>query len=115
MADYHKFDETKVAAVLDAVRGHQGDMATARAINAADGHLSLATECLSVKVEDDKICLDLPLGIGKVCIPIPGFIPNGTVAEACLKICTFGPIPTGAKVAISVAGKTIAEKTFGKC
>lgn len=120
MADntFHEFDEDKVQAALEAARNHYGERANvaAGAVNPGeDGHLSLASGCISVTVENGKVCLNLPLGIGKYCFPIPSFIPNGTAAEACLSICTTWGIPTGVKVTISVAGKVIVQKSFGKC
>jgi hypothetical protein len=118
MADF-SFDQKKIAAVLEAARSqYDSDMLAAQAdkINPYDdGHLSLLAECISVTVENGKICLNLPLGIGKYCLPVPSIIPNGTAAEACISICTTWGIPTGVRVTVSVAGKVIISKTFLKC
>ena len=119
MATFHEFDQDQIDASLRAAAEHY-DHSTLRtqgleAGAADDGHLRmLAAECLSVTVEDGKICLKIPIA-GKVCLPIPSFIPNGTAAEVCLHICTKFGVPTGVKVTISVAGKQILEKSFGIC
>lgn len=120
MAEEHvSFSESSVADAIETAKTYyHGDQLAARAekgILADDGHLSIAAQCISVTVNDGKICLKLPLKIGNVCLPIPKSIPNGTVAEACLHICTTWGFPTGVKVTISVAGKIVLSKSFGKC
>lgn len=119
MATFHSFDDKAIEAALDAARAHYeapAIEANRRELNPIDdGHLRVAAQCISVTVEDGKVCLNLPLGIGKFCFNIPSIIPNGTAAQACLDICTTWGIPTGVKVTISVAGKVILEKSFGKC
>lgn len=119
MTQYHQFDQDQIDAAIAAARSHydQTSIMTEGAPAPAhdDGHMAMAAGCISVAVEDHKICINLPLGLGDVCIPIPSFIPDGTLAEACLHICTTFGIPTGVKVTISVAGKTIVSKSFGKC
>ncbi|GAA6181094.1 hypothetical protein NBRC116594_25320 [Shimia sp. NS0008-38b] len=114
--DFHSFDDKAIQAALDAAQGHFENKISPSSIDSAeDGHLSLAGGCISVTVEDGKVCLNLPLGFGKYCFPIPSIIPDGTAAEACLSICTTWGIPTGVRVTISVAGKVIVSKSFGKC
>ncbi|MEP2703489.1 MAG: hypothetical protein ABJQ71_08640 [Roseibium sp.] len=119
MATFHEFDQKAIDAALEAARNHYEQDGlkeqAVRQVQSEDGHLRLAAACISVTVEDGKICLNLPLGIGKVCLPIPSIFPNGTAAEACLHICTTWGIPTGVKVTVSIAGKVIVEKSFGKC
>ena len=104
---HHSFDDDKIAAALEAVRNHYDAQTLAgraqQVDHADDGHLSLAGGCISVTVENGKVCLNLPLGIGKYCLPIPSIIPNGTAAEACIHICTTFGIPTGVKVTVSVS------------
>ena len=119
MANFPSFNQEKVEQALDAARRHNETVG----IEASDGSPNILggseyaalAECISVTVKDHKICLDLPLGIGSVCIPIPISVPEGTAAQACLSICTTWGFPTGVKVTISVAGVTIISKTFGKC
>ena len=119
MANFHSFDEKRVEEALEAARSAHTQANVAAAKTSSDlsdsGELALLAECIEVKVENNKICLKLPLGFGQVCIPIPISIPNGTAAKACLHICTTLGIPHGVKVTISVAGVTIVTKKFGKC
>lgn len=114
MTTYHKFSDEAVSNAIDAAK-------TDMSLRAADvgghvrGEMQLLAECISVTVEDNKICIDLPLGLGKHCISIPVNVPNGTAAQACLKICTTFGIPTGVEVSVIVAGVTIVSQKFGKC
>ncbi|MGB5981310.1 MAG: hypothetical protein WBG46_04125 [Nonlabens sp.] len=79
------------------------------------GCMLVAAECISVSVDNGNVCLNLPLGLGHVCLPIPISFPDGTAAEACLSMCTHLGVPTGVKVTIIIAGKTIITKGFGWC
>lgn len=79
----------------------------------SDGSLRLRAECISVTVHNSQVCLNLPFQIGEVCLPIPAWVPNGTVAQACLDVCTKWGIPCGAEVRVSVAGQIVVEKSFG--
>ena len=79
----------------------------------ADGALKVSAQCVSVTVTNGQVCLNLPLGIGSVCLPVPSWIPNGTAAQACLDICTKWGIPCGVEVTVSVAGQRIISKGFG--
>lgn len=119
MATFHEFDEKAIASALETARSAYGQKAfddRSRTIDLIDdGHLRIAAQCISVTVENGKICLNLPLGLGKFCFPVPPVFPNGTAAQACLSICTFLGIPTGVRVTVSIAGNVILEKTFGKC
>jgi hypothetical protein len=117
MTDYPTFSEEAVNSAIQAANEHYDSGALkSRASNVAadDGHLALLAECISVSIKNGKACLNLPLGIGSVCIPVP-IKYDGQVAQACLHICTTFGIPTGVKVTISVAGITIVTKSFGKC
>lgn len=120
MANVHEFSAESIQQALDAITEH-GTMATevsaqeATPFGVAGGEFSVLAQCLSVKVVNHRICLGLPLGLGNICLPIPLGIPNGTAAEACLSICTTWGFPTGVKVTIRVAGRTIITKSFGKC
>ncbi|MBN8808516.1 MAG: hypothetical protein J0I47_09850 [Sphingomonas sp.] len=78
-----------------------------------DGALKLGAQCISVTVQNGQVCLELPLGIGKVCLPVPGWVPSGTAAQACLDICTKFGFPCGVEVTVSVAGQRILQKGFG--
>ena len=120
MPTYHSFDPSKINAALDAVRKRHEGQPLLSEINAesplpGEGHFSVVTECISVTVEDGKVCLNLPFHFGRHCLPIPSFIPDGTVGKACLTICTKFHIPTGIKVTVEIAGKTVVSETFGYC
>jgi len=119
MADYYEFDDESVSNALTAAQTHQAEMAglqeSGEAGILAGGEFMVAAQCIGVKVQNNKICLKLPLGIGSICLPIPINIPNGTAAEACLDICTTWGFPTGVRVTVRVLGKVIVRKTFGKC
>ena len=119
MATYYNFDEKAISEALDAAkRTHERSQlkATESDFNhLKGGELAVAAGCISVTVEDHKVCVDLPLGLGKHCIGIPISIPSGTAAKACLSICTTWGVPTGVKVSVEVAGITVVSQTFGKC
>ena len=118
MSDYPSFSEQAVNSAIQAANEHYASTDTlksqASSVAGDDGHLALLAECISVTISNGKACLNLPLGIGHVCIPVPVKF-DGEVAQACLHICTTFGIPTGVKVTISVAGITIVSKSFGKC
>ncbi|MDN2579334.1 hypothetical protein [Aquibium sp. ELW1220] len=119
MASYPEFDSRQIQAALDAAR-EMHDVASLQRAGPEtavpdDGHIQIAGGCISVTVSGGKVCLNLPLGIGSVCLPVPAFVPNGTVAQACIHICTTFGIPTGVTLTVSVAGNMIVQKSFGKC
>ena len=116
---YHEFDTKAVDEALSAANEHNEGFA----VTAADSSMTLAgcgefevrAQCLSLVIQNHRVCLRLPLGIGNICLPIPVGIPNGTAAQACLSICTTWGFPTGLRVSVSVAGHTVIRKTFGRC
>lgn len=119
MADLPSYSEEAVQAAIDSARNFYAEKQTsvkASAIKVGfdDGHVSTLAECISVTIQDGKACLNLPLGFGSVCIPVPN-VYNGQVASACLSICTTWGFPTGVRVSVIVAGITIVSQTFGKC
>jgi len=119
--DFHEFSEDAVQEALDAARRRHEENEQVKALGATapapsgGAHVMLAAQCIGVTVENHKVCLNLPLGFGKHCLPLPVSIPDGTAAEACLDICTKFGIPTGLKVSIKVAGATVLQETFGIC
>lgn len=119
MATYHSFDEQEVQALIETAAKHHDHQAL---MDAAPGEaamqvstLKLGDTCIEVTVENGKVCLNLPIVNKKVCLPIPPFIPNGTAAKACLKICTTWGVPTGVCVTVSALGKTVVSQCFGAC
>jgi hypothetical protein len=126
--NYQAFDEKAINDAIASVKAQPDPSGAAAAPVAAaaaaapaklklpdSGQLFLAAQCISVTVNNKQICLNLPLGIGKVCLPVPSWVPNGTAAEACIGICTTWKVPTGVKLTVTVAGKVIIQKTWGKC
>lgn len=71
-------------------------------------------ECVSLTVNNGQACLNIPI-YGQVCIPVPGIVPSGTLAEACIDTCSKWGIPCGVQVSISVGGNVVASKSFGCC
>jgi len=122
---YHEFDEKAVTEAIAAARESHLESTGATAEGAAapeapanlsdSGALEIAAQCITVTVANRKICISLPLGIGRVCLPVPGFVPNGQAAQACISLCTKFGIPTGVRVTVKVGSNTILRKTFGIC
>ena len=114
--EYHSFDDEAISSVLEAARLPYAEtdlMAVTEVSTTQSPNLTLLAQCISISVSNHRICLNLPLGLGRVCIPIPFNIPNGTVAQVCLSICTIFGIPSGVCIRISVGGQTIVRKCFG--
>lgn len=119
MADYHSFNEEKVNSAISAARrrfeAKELSSFSATSEISASVTASFLAECISVSVKNNEICLNLPLGIGSVCIPVPDWVPEGEAAQACLRICTTWGIPTGVRVSVIIAGITVVDQTFGRC
>lgn len=114
---YYQFDEVAISKAVEAAqKAHEEHKLQAEFTSLKNmGSLRMSVQCISVTVEDHKVCLNLPLGFGKVCLPIPISIGEGTAAEACIDICTTWGVPTGVKAYVKVAGVTVASQSFGKC
>lgn len=119
MSKYYSFDEKAIQAALDAAKKtHEGTDLTqinSEFNTSKGGDLSVSAQCVKITVENNKVCIDLPLGLGKHCLTIPVSVPNGSVGQACLNICTTWGIPTGVKVSVIIAGITVVSQVFGKC
>lgn len=111
---YSFSDEAISSAIETARRPHEGtDLRAITEISPSHGPVALRAQCISVTTGDHQVCLDLPLGLGSVCLPIPFDIPDGTIAQACLDICTTIGIPTGVCVRVVVGGATVVRQCFG--
>jgi len=117
-----KFSEEAISNALEAAkRAHADTQMSAKGNDASDLNLSsagcllVAAECISITVDNNRVCINLPLGIGSHCFSLPLSIPNGSVGQACLSICTTWGIPTGVKVSVIIAGITVISQSFGKC
>ena len=116
MTDYASFDENAINTALANARNHFAGLDTAEFVaSPANAYLSLSGGCISLTTQNNSVCVNLPLGLGSHCIPLPISVANGTAAQACLDLCTTWGIPHGVKVTVSVAGQTVASKSFGSC
>jgi hypothetical protein len=115
----YKFNEVAISNAVDAAKkSHEQNQLKSTSADANIGketNLQVSAECISITTEDHKVCINLPLGFGNFCFGIPVSIPDGTVGQACLSICTTWGIPTGIKVTIEIGGITIVSQSFGKC
>lgn len=70
-----EFDATVINQALEAAQRH-GSALRADSIShetpLADGQLKVSAQCISVTVTNGQVCLNLPLGIGSVCLPVRG-------------------------------------------
>lgn len=117
-SDYYSFDEGEVQNALEAARETHSGMqpqGSNEISMASVGELSVSAGCISVTVRNNRVCLNLPLGLGKICFRLPASVPNGTAAQACLSVCTIWGFPTGACVSIAIAGSQILRQCFGRC
>ena len=78
-----------------------------------EGALQISAQCISVNVQNGQVCVNLPLGLGHKCLPVPSWVPNGQAAQACLDLCTKWGIPCGVQVTVSVAGSVVVKQGFG--
>ena len=115
--NYPSFSSSAINQALEAAQRYgKARMPTAALTHEArldDGQLKVSAQCISVTVQNGQVCVNLPLGIGSECLPIPSWVPNGTAAQACLQICTKFGVPCGVEVTVSVAGQQIVQKGFG--
>jgi hypothetical protein len=79
-----------------------------------DSRPSILDDCVAVTIEDGEACLEIDYA-GEVCVSVPEWVPNGTVAEACVKVCKKWGVPVGARLKIIVAGVSVACDSWGDC
>jgi hypothetical protein len=117
--NYYEFSEESVSNAINAARVTHEENQTRNTESEFNidlgGCLLVAAQCVEVRIENQKVCLKLPLNLGRHCFKLPGNIPNGTVGKACLSVCTKFGLPTGVKVKIDIGGQTVVEQTFGRC
>lgn len=115
-SNFPGFSRDAVNQALEAAQRHSKERmpaTTSDEMELQDGALKISAQCISVTVQNNQVCLNLPLGIGSVCLPIPSGFPNGTACQACLDICTKWGIPCGVEVTVSIAGHIIVKKGYG--
>lgn len=115
--EYYSFDDEAVSSALEAAKEpyKDTDLQSITEISLESGELSVLAQCISVTVRNRRVCLRLPRPLPSVCLVIPVNIPDGTVAQACLSICTWWGIPVGACVRIVVKGVVVVKRCFGRC
>ena len=71
--------------------------------------------CVSATIKNSEACTILPV-VGSKCISVPSWVPEGSLVEVCIDVCTkkLG-IPTGACGIIKVASQQVAKECFGAC
>lgn len=114
--EYASFDDEAVSKTLEAARQpYEGtNLRTITQISPAEtAGMELRAQCITITSGNHKVCVNLPLGLGRACLPLPFDLPDGTAVRACLDIRTgpFG-IPTGVCVRLSVGGEQIVRKCF---
>jgi hypothetical protein len=112
--EYAEFDERAFSAALEAARQpYEGrELREVSDISAVDGgELELRAACIEVRSSNNEVCLKVPVA-GRVCIPVPFDIPDGTAVRACASIRTKWGIPIGVCVTLYVAGEQIARKCY---
>lgn len=119
MSDYTSFDQKYIDAAIEAASRHNdsiGFQSDASEIHPhAANEFAISAGCVEVAVKNGKVCLNLPLGIGSFCLPVPSWIPEGANVKACIDICTKFGIPTGLKLSVSFNGTIVFTKTFLLC
>lgn len=117
--DIYEFDEKRVESVCNSIEKDNkgtGNLQSVDALSHRTAEFAVLAECISVTVENGKVCIKLPLNLGKECINVPDWIPDGEAAKACLSIVykrVLGvKIPVGVKVCLYVANQEITCVNF---
>lgn len=115
----NSFSEDRINSVIRAIEKDNSLVGRVGQLDlgaSSDAEYVMLAECISVNVEDGKVCLRLPLGIGKECLDIPDWIPDGEAARACISIVyktILGvKIPTGVNACVYVANQEITCVRF---
>ena len=112
------FDSKAIEHAIETAQRHGKAVqakAGGHAIGTDNGELKVSAQCISVTVQNGQVCLNLPLGLGSICLPVPSWVPNGASVQACLDICTVWGVPCGVEVTVSFNGQRIIQKGFGCC
>jgi hypothetical protein len=113
--EYHSFDEQMVTDAINSVsQTFEGlDVSSGALAAETPATVGVLAQCLGVIIRNRRVCLRIPVVNRNICLRLPINIPDGTVAEACLDICHFWSVPSGACVEIRVAGRRILRQCFG--
>jgi hypothetical protein len=115
---YPSFDSKAIDQALETAKRHATALQTktgGHQIGADNGELKISAQCISLTVNNGQVCLNLPLGLPSVCLPVPSWVPGGATVQACLDICTVLGIPCGVEVTVSFNNQRIVQKGFGCC
>ncbi|UAB87723.1 hypothetical protein I5192_10775 [Ruegeria sp. SCSIO 43209] len=119
MATYHEFPQREIDQLIETGRANfdEQNIAARSSKDAVLGAspLIVGEVCISVTVEDGKVCLKIPIVDIEECFKVPGWIPDGTVVKACLKICFIGPVPSGVCVLVTALDKEVFRRCYGAC
>jgi hypothetical protein len=74
---------------------------------------SVQADCVSVTITDGKACLNLPFDLGRKCVKVPDWVPNGEPARVCISVRRRYGIPVGVNVCVYVDDKEVACAYFG--
>lgn len=66
--------------------------------------------CISVTVEDGEACFKIPVINSDRCVKVPSWVPEGTVAEACVSVQI---LPPQACLIVNALGTQVFNKCFG--
>lgn len=120
---YHDFDANAIEDVVASVQSQpemtaslQGGGAASLDTMMESTSMYVGAHCISVTVENNRVCLNLPRPISKkICVPVPRFIPNGQKVKACIGVCFKGPFPTGVKATVAYNGNVFFRQSWGIC
>lgn len=115
---YPEFDSNAIEQAIATAQRHSDNVQTkagGHQIGTDNGELKVSAQCIGVTVNNGQVCLNLPLGLGSICLPVPSWVPSGATVQACLDICTVWGIPCGVEVTVSFNGQRIIQKGFGCC
>ncbi len=112
--EYASFDEAEVSSALEAARQeYEGvDFRSVTEVSTAvSPNLELRATCLELRSTGRRVCLELPLNLGRRCVPVN--LPDGTLVRVCLSICTTFGVPTGVCVRVFLGSEQVAKRCFG--
>lgn len=110
MSNIREFNQERIDSVLKLSKVSTSLDSEGKGSKTAE--ITALAQCISLEVEDHKVCVKLPLGLGKQCIDVPDWIPNGEAARVCLSINFIGVLPRGVKICVYVANQEIVCKNF---
>lgn len=117
-----KFNLEQIQNTLDNVASHYKEYKRPVTVDSGtfsdDGVITfLAANIVEAEVMRKKICVEIPFGLGRHCLPLPFFFnerEEEVKVRVSLDISTRWGIPEGVKVTVnSIDGQMLVNKTFG--